>query len=166
MHNRVLVLYNLCSWPFCFMFIQLVSFLDKPQARAVGPLSDLACAINHYEKLFLSKTIVRLFFRIPEQILNGFSPLYYAPLAGLDGIYDSPSRWSRSKLESHKHTFCTSSTCNSMLDCMHSKQWLFFPRDWTMALYMLPELGPSAWDLLSAGFVRPRRRKTDLPTCS
>jgi hypothetical protein len=37
--------------------------------------------------------------------------------------------------------------------------WLFFPRDWTMALYMLPELGPSAWDLLSAGFVRPCGRK-------
>jgi len=39
------------------MFIQLVSFLDKPKARAVGLLSNLACAINHYEKLFLSKTI-------------------------------------------------------------------------------------------------------------
>jgi hypothetical protein len=43
------------------MFIQLVSFLDKPQARAAGLLSNLACAINHYEKLFLLKTIYVIF---------------------------------------------------------------------------------------------------------
>jgi hypothetical protein len=43
------------------MFIQLVSFLDKPQARAAGLLSNLACAINHYEKLFLLKTINVIF---------------------------------------------------------------------------------------------------------
>jgi len=53
-----------------------------------------------------------------------------------------------------------------MLDCMHPEQWLFFPRDWTIALYMLPELGPSVRDLLSAGFVRPLDVKTDLSTCS
>jgi len=45
-HNHVLVLYNLCFRPFCFMFIQLVSFLDKPKAKEVSFLSDLACAFD------------------------------------------------------------------------------------------------------------------------
>ena len=76
MHNHVHVLYNLCFWPFRFMFIQLASFLNKPKAKEASFLSDLACAFDCNEELSLFKTIVWFYFQIPKQILYGYSQFY------------------------------------------------------------------------------------------
>jgi hypothetical protein len=87
-HNHVYVLYNLSFRPFCFVFIQLVSFLDKPKAKEVSFLSDHVARLTVMRNYPYLRPLYDSISRFQNKSCMDFLDSTRHQMAGLEGIYD------------------------------------------------------------------------------